>query len=65
MTTRTDYAVYMAGGVSISSTALGLVAHNPNWLLNIPIGLIVGGLTGWILFPLRERVIRWIERRRG
>lgn len=50
MSDRFWYAVGMGLITSASATFLGVITHNPNWPLNAPLGLIVGGVAGWFLW---------------
>jgi hypothetical protein len=54
--TRSRYSCIFAAIVAGQSMLFGLISGNPNWLsANLPLGLAVGWIAGWLLYSLFDR----------
>lgn len=63
--TRTRYALINAVMVAAIAVALGYLTDNPNRLtLNIPCGLTVGFLYGWLSWPVMAAMVGKYGRKR-
>lgn len=65
MSARARSTAWLMAFVTLSSLVAAAVEGKPDWLSNIPAGLVIGGVVGWWGWPLSHRFVSWLDRRSG
>lgn len=63
--TRGRYAILLGLLTGFSAVMWGLVRHNPNWPLNMPIGFVLGCVAGLMIWPVVAWMLKQSNRGRG